>query len=221
MNNSYQIELENIVFRRATINDNLEQIANLIYDTNPYIYPYWFNNNREEAIIFLSQKIKEDNFFFNYNNIYIAIDTNTKNIIGIINALDKTINLDYNYLELEKINDRYKETLNNYIEPIIETVKNNNYMYISNVCILGDYRGKKVGTRLLGYFIEQMENNGYTEFVLECLIHNLRAKNLYHRLGFQEMGEKLGFGGSFSDVEVVFMKRKKGDYLPEEFQNFI
>ena len=54
---------------------------------------------------------------------------------------------------------------------------------------------------------------------MDCLLHNLRAKNLYHKLGFIEIAEVVGFDGSDnSKVEVVSMLRKKGDYLPEEFK---
>ena len=44
------------------INDNFEEIAELIYQTNPYIYPYWFNNNINEGITKLkeSQVIMKD-----------------------------------------------------------------------------------------------------------------------------------------------------------------
>ena len=65
-----------------------------------------------------------------------------------------------------------------------------------------------------------MENAGWEEFALDCLLHNLRAKNLYHSFGFKEMKEIVGFDGTdHSTVEVVSFLRKKGDYLPYEFQN--
>ena len=35
--------------RKAEKNDNFEDIGELIYLTDPYIYPYWFNNNIEES----------------------------------------------------------------------------------------------------------------------------------------------------------------------------
>lgn len=33
-----------IIIRKANKNDNLERIAELIYNVEPYIYPYWFEN---------------------------------------------------------------------------------------------------------------------------------------------------------------------------------
>lgn len=222
MKNSYIVENEYIEFRRARISDNFKEIARLIYDTDPYIYPFWFNNDKNEAVEFLSEKIKEDGFIFHYENIYVAYDKTTNHIVGIICALDKTVNLSYDYDNIEKINFNYEFTVNKYLKQIINEVLENDFLYILNVCIDGNYRGKKVGTNLLGYYIGQMEKAGFDEFVLDCLLHNLRAKNLYHKLGFIEISESIGFDGTdSSNVEVVFMTRKKGDYLPEEFQNFI
>ena len=39
MNDENNIELK---IRKATIYDNMEEIAELIYSTDEYIYPYWF-----------------------------------------------------------------------------------------------------------------------------------------------------------------------------------
>lgn len=154
--------------------------------------------------------------------IYIAYYKTKDNIIGIICAIDKSVDLNYDYSIIEKINSNYDFTIKNYIKLLIEEVLENDFLYISNVCIDGNYRGKKIGTKLLGYYISQMEKSGYQKIALDCLLHNLRAKNLYHRLGFNEMSEAIGFDGTDSStVETVFFLRKKGAYLPEEFQNFM
>ena len=39
MNTENNFEL---IIRKATIEDNLKDIAELIYSTDDYIYPYWF-----------------------------------------------------------------------------------------------------------------------------------------------------------------------------------
>lgn len=218
MRNNYLVDNEEIVFRRANINDNLEDIAELIYCTDPFIYPFWFNNDINEAKRVLKELIKEQGFIFNYNNIYIAYDKTNNHIVGMICALDKTINLEYDYSKLETINNRYAFTIEKYIKPILEEVKNSEVMYIPNVCVKEGYRGKRIGSCLLGYFIDQMEAVGYESFGLDCLLHNMRAKNLYHSFGFKEMKLIVGFDGTdTSRVEVVSFLRKKGNYFPYEF----
>lgn len=216
---NYIVENEEIIFRRARIDDNIEEIAELLYHTDPYIYPFWFNHDLQEAKKFLVERIKEEGFIFNYNNIYIAYDKTTNHIVGILCGLDNSVNLKYDYSTIENINNNYHFTINHYIKEIINEVVDSNHLYISNICVDKNYRGKHIGTRLLGYFIRQMENAGFETFALDCLLHNLRAKNLYHNFGFREIKEIVGFDGTEnSKVEVVSMLRKKGEYLPEEFK---
>lgn len=219
MKNSFMVENEEIEFRRATKNDNFIEIAELIYKTDEYIYPFWFDNNIENAKNILNDLIGTEGFIFNYNNLYIAYDKSTNHIVGILCGLDRTENFEYDYSELENINKTSNFTVKKYLKALITEAKENDFLYISNLCVDKEYRGKKIGTKLLGYFLTQMEKTGYDKFALDCLLHNLRAKNLYHSFGFKEMKEIVGFDGTNeSKVEVVSMLRKKGDYLPKEFE---
>ena len=163
----------------------------------------------------------EDGFIFNYNNLYVAYDDTIDKIVGVVCAIDKSVNLKYDYESLKKINPFYKKTIEEYIQPILDEVSefDNKTMYIPNVCIDKTLRGKRIGTRLLGYFIGQMEAAGFNRFALDCLLHNLPAKNLYHSLGFREMKLINGFTGRDERLDVVSFLRKKGTYLPEEFNN--
>lgn len=218
---AYLIEDEKIIFRRANLDDDLNKIAELIYKTDPYIYPFWFNNDIEEAKKYLVSLMKKDGNLFNINNFYIAFDTTYKKIVGIICAVDKSVDLDYKFRDDMKINERYDFTIKNYILEIQDIAKSSkkDLLYISNVCVIDDHRGKRIGSHLIGFFISHMEHAGYNEFELDCLLHNLRAKNLYHSMGFKEMKEVVGFDGTdHSTVEVVNFLRKKGNYYPEEFQ---
>ena len=221
MKNVFKVENEEIVFRRANIEDNLEQIAELIYLTDPYIYPFWFNNSITKACKFLPNLLKEEGHLFSIDNFYIAQDKETKDIVGILCAVDKNTPLNGGYEKYKKINKRYRFTLERYIEELEKEISEYDQpgmIYISNICINPDLRGKQIGSKLIGYFISQMEELYFHTFALDCLLHNLRAKNLYHSMGFREMKEIVGFDGTeHSKVEVVSFLRKKGAYYPEEF----
>ena len=216
---SYEVKFEDIVLRRARNDDNMEDIARLIYQTDPYIYPYWFQNDEEEAIRVLVPLIQEPGFIFYYENFYVAYDRELNKILGVVSAIDPTTNLEYDYSNLESINHQYDFTVKNYLKVLIDEVKEKKYMYLVNVSVDVHYRSRKIGSRLLKYFIEQMHEAGFDEIGFDCLMHNLRAKNLYHSLGFKEVSEGFGFDGTeHSTVEIVFFKKKSTPYTAKDFQ---
>ena len=62
----YLLTYDEIDLRRAKAYDNFEELAKFIYDTEPYIYPFWFNNNVEEAKKVLAEYIAKPGFISNY-----------------------------------------------------------------------------------------------------------------------------------------------------------
>ena len=60
---------------------------------------YWFDNNIDDCIKFFEEKILEDNFMYNYNNLYVAYDSTSNKIVGVICAIDIVVdrcgNADY------------------------------------------------------------------------------------------------------------------------------
>ena len=216
---SYKVDLNDMVFRRAKSTDDKKVIAELIYQTDPYIYPFWFNNSVSEAVNFLEDKIDMPGFIFNYENMYVAYSKKLSKIVGLIVAIDSSVNLDFDYEPYERINNNYKFTINNYIKECINEVMDGSHISIIVCTVSKELRGQRIGSRLLGHYIGNMESAGYEEYHLDCLLHNLRAKNLYHSMGFKEIREIVGFDVTdHSTVEVVTFIRHKGDYLPDEFQ---
>ncbi len=213
----YEVNLGDIVCRRARKTDNLDEIIDLIYQTDPYLYPYWFENDIENARNFLKEKILTEGFVFYYENLYIAYDTKKNKIVGLVAAIDPTVNLDYDYTPYINESERSKYIIEKYIFDCIHEAKTIDGIYIMNCAVLEECRGQGIGRKLLGHFIGNMENVGYNSFKLDCLLHNLRAKNLYHGLGFKEMEETQGFTWEMP-IELVVFVRHKGEYLAEEFQ---
>ena len=96
------------------------------------------DNNIDEARVYLSKLLKKDGCMFYINNFYVAIDKSNNHIVGLICAIDKSSILTYDYKEDMKINDRYKFTIEKYVKPIedyVRELENENHMYISNVCV--------------------------------------------------------------------------------------
>lgn len=216
----YLLTYDEIDLRRAKADDNFEELAKLIYDTDPYIYPFWFNNNIEEAKKVLAEYITKPGFIYNYENMYIAFDKTTGHIVGLLCAIDYTTDLDFDYSELASVNSNYEFVVRKYIKELIKEVQDNKCMYVVNCCVDKSLRSKRIGTVLFGNFLKLMEKEGFDTIEFDCLLHNVRAKNLYHSLGFKEMYTGIGFNGTENptEPEIVFFKRKTGDSLLGEFK---
>ena len=183
---NYQIE--DIYIRRANKNDKLEKIAQLLYQTDNYIYPYWFEN-LDNCKKELSPLLLESKFFFNVNNLYVAIDKKNSDIVGVVCIVDCNTDLDYDYSDLKAKNERYCFTIVNYVEKLIEEVKKSDFAYISNVCIDEEYRGMHIGNYMLKHIIDIYKKKLYNEIVLDVLVDNPGAIKLYKNLGFEKFTE--------------------------------
>lgn len=64
---------------------------------------------------------------------------------------------------------------------------------ITNVAVLPEYRGKGVGTKLMGEIIRLLLARGLTALTLEVRPSNTPARALYARYGFREAGVRKGY----------------------------
>ena len=198
----------NLNFRRANPEDDLERLSELIYNTDPYIYPYWFGsveNCKKE----LAPLLLEDKFFFNINNIYVA-ENDEGNILGLTVVLDKETDLDYDYTKLKEKNENYDFTIDNYISQLIKEVKEEDFAYISNVCVDPNYRDLHIGTYMVDKLIEIYKNKMYEEIALDVLAGNPRAIHLYEKMGFEKSSDIVeGFAGKDLEKPDVFTMKNK------------
>ena len=203
------MQQNDLIIRKATKEDNLEKISELLYYTDPYIYPYWFktlDNCKKE----LTPLLLEDKFFFNINNLYIAINKENNEIVGVTCIIDKNTELDYDYSKLKEKNESYSFTIENYIEGLIKEVKESEFAYISNVCVDEKYRGMHVGNTMLNYVIEVYKEKLYKEVVLDVLANNPGAIKLYQNLGFEQFTEIFsGFNNPKEEKPPVFSMKAK------------
>ncbi|MBQ3297645.1 MAG: N-acetyltransferase [Bacilli bacterium] len=203
------MDLNELIIRKPTSDDDLEKIAELLYNTDPYIYPYWFET-LDKCKKELTPLLLEKNFFFALDHLYITIDSNNNDIIGVICILDKNDDLSYDYSELKKKNERYKFTIENYIEGLIEEVDNADFAYISNVCVDANYRGKHIGKTMLNYVIDIYKKKLYDYIVLDVLAENPGAIKLYQNLGFEQFTEVFqGFNDPTKKRPDVFSMKTK------------
>ncbi len=67
-------------------------------------------------------------------------------------------------------------------------MKNKEEGFLNFLDVNPTYRGKGYGEKLARYAIDEMVKKGARRITLVTYPHNSRALNLYHRLGFKEIG---------------------------------
>lgn len=205
---------KDITFHQLSEDDILEEqqlmdIAGLIYDTDPYIYPQMFSRRQAKRILpFLFAENKDR--MFSLNNIFCAMVGHR--IVGII--LHKTGPLNWDSSQLVK----YAKLLG---EPLTDTLAMVEKEYfreydstpddataILNCCVNSNYRMRndiRLGTRMMKAFVashpERLE--------LYVLQETPAAMRLYLRAGFMTTENDMcnGFSVDHRELPCFFMYR--------------
>lgn len=78
--------------------------------------------------------------------------------------------------------------------------------HITNIAILPEYRGKKLGEALLRKMIEISISMGAIRMTLEVRVSNMVAINLYEKLGFQKGGiRKRYYTDNHEDANIMWV----------------
>lgn len=191
------------MIRLVNPNDNLNKVARLIYDTDPYIYPFWFSNKPAKAVQILKRLILTKNNLFYYKNIsglFVG-----KKLLGIVVCFNGKTNLTYDY-EREMMDKNSRTTIKEYLLKLNEEQREDE-TYISNICIDKKYRGQGFGKLLLANYLKK---NKCKKYSLHVLADNKVAKHLYHSVGFTRTKTEFGFSGyKNAPVKTYEMKMSK------------
>ena len=203
------MEEKKIQIRPLSFNDDLQRVAELIYKTDIYIYPYWFetlDKCKQELPILMQQ----EGFIFGLKNIDVAVDESTNEILGVICSYKNNDNLNFNYDLLMEKNERYRFTIQNYIKKVLEEIQNADYAYISNVCVHEKARGLGVAGRMIDYVKQKYKNQLLSKIQLDVLTSNSSAIKAYQKSDFDMVGDAfLGFSDPQEDrPEVISMRSR-------------
>lgn len=110
-------------------------------------------------------------------------------------------------VELEKENSRFfvaitKDEVSGYIGA-------NNVLgevYIDNIAVFYNYRGFGVGESLLKHLIEVSKKEKCDLVTLEVRVSNTPARNLYEKLGFQNVGVRKSFYDKPKEDGIIYTK---------------
>lgn len=189
--------------KQATEKTNKREIAGLIYDTDPYIYPFWFGSKRNSIKTLCDMIGREGNIFY-YKNIIVAEDNG--HVLGIMVKLDENsiMNDDLNWLR--SVNNNYAYTIDNYIGKMREYVKKD-FIYISNVCVKKTHRRHHIAQSMFNYLF--YNNKKSVKYELDVLADNPPAVALYKKMGFEKVSEQDGFNAADLPKPLVYTMVRK------------
>ena len=170
--------------RKMKLDDDMDAISEMIYETDPWIYPTFLNTIdycKKVMPLFIRA-----NTLFNYNNIYVAEDDGViKGIVIIMAKYPKN-----NYQEMKKVIEDNKLDLPNfewlnkdYFETLNFDFKGT---YIINVCVKKEYRQEGIAS----FMLANLPKKTYSLAVVKA---NEVATKLYLKSGFEKLYEYPGF----------------------------
>ena len=206
-----EFHFNNVTFKQLSSNDKLtqeqlEEIADLIYETDEYIYPAFFGDKNNAKKI-IPELFSNNDSMFSYDNLYLAILSN--NIVGLIlwnkGVLSWKDDLLLKVVNEKNINipDSYKLVVDEYLIDYKDVDENE--ISILNVSVNKNYQGMKIGYNMMINFLKDHNENDISLFVLK---ENDGAINLYKKCSFNIVEELDGFalGGTVECVKMIKSK---------------
>ena len=187
--------------------ENQTALAELIFDTDSYIYPAMFGN-RENASIVLPLLFYSSDSMFRLENFYIA--NKDGQIIGLLLWVKGRLNWSPELLRTVSLRAGIQPSpyldlvAREYVDKYAENEKRN-VISIINLCVSSEFRGRGVGRTLMQRFIEQHHDS---TFELCALAGNMAAVHLYRSLGFEIVERYNGFSIDHKQLDAIVMQRK-------------
>lgn len=182
--------MSTLTVREMKPSDDAGSVAELVYQTDPYIFPYLYDGNLHIAKKVISKMIFKDTIY-NYKNITVALSGSK--VEGIVVSSRTPVAMNYKemidaFVESGiPVGERFTRVYKEYYELLKDEPEG---IYIANVCVAENSRGKGVGKQMLSAFL----NNAET-YHLETVKANRAALSLYLFAGFKIDCEYGGFTG--------------------------
>lgn len=175
-----------IVIRKAEATDYKAIAQCLMLAMEDIFYVFIGENSKEKAIAFLEQLIHKKGNQYSYENCWVATSANEIVGAGLIYDGSKLRQL------REAVAQEIKKVFNRAFNPEDET-QTGEY-YIDCIGILPNQQGKGVGSALIKFLIDHYVHQRKKTLGLLVEKNNSSAKNLYLKLGFEVIGDKILVG---------------------------
>jgi GNAT superfamily N-acetyltransferase len=170
-----------IVYRAALASDSRD-IARFICMAGEGLYEFLF----DDLIPFvtapdvLAMGTAGEEHPISYRNCHVAVARNGGLLVGAVNAFPADLVGQQSHAFLPA--DRRQ-----HVRPMLE-LQDWGSMFVNALAVDDDYRGRGIGTRLLGAVEQHARSAGFDRLSLHVWADNLAARKLYSALGFLELG---------------------------------
>ncbi len=170
------------MIRLLNFEDDFKQAANILYQTDPFIFPFLFGKP-EKANIGLSKLMSLPNNSFSYLYTHVYVDSGLiKGLLIETNPLDQ-LDEEKDFKVSFKPSSLLRMLVGQlFLYPILKHHQEGRY--IQNVCVDAPYRGQGIGKELLEDSIKRAKQDQIKALYLDVSIKNPRAKKLYESYGF-------------------------------------
>lgn len=173
--------------RALTEQDNLEEVSEILYHTDPYIYPAAFGSAENMRKILPELMVEKGNIFSREN---ILITEKDGQILGALVYLTEKPIKKIDSVQLKnkhpELPDSITDVCDKYFAKLGDMVSENQ-AYIACVCVSQNYRRNKIGEMLIK---NALYICGKKEVLLDVIADNEIAIDLYKKYGFQTCGEQ-------------------------------
>lgn len=169
-----------ITVRKLQDKDDFDQVAKLIYLTDPYVYPNWFDS-MEDGIKVIREMIELPTLY-NKENITVAV-TKDGFVAGII--VSKQTPFVEDIAPIKQAFNLAKVKLDKRTDFVFDAyyakmgMSEDGY-YIANVAVDENHRKKGIAAAMMNSIINQK-----SFCTLECVVANASSLRLYQRMGFK------------------------------------
>lgn len=171
-----------MILRKALIEDSEAVATLLMLATGKVIYKFIGKKDYLIAKDFLLHFVKSENNQYSFHNCFVAVDEGE--IFGAVLVYDGAKLEELRKPILEYIHRHYDATL------IVEDETQAGEFYIDSLAISPDQQGKGIGSQLIKFIMNELILAKGHSLGLLVDKTNLKARKLYLRLGFNQVGEK-------------------------------
>ncbi len=178
-----------ITIRKATKSDDKSKILQLIYNTDKYIYPIMM-----DSALHNYEYILNDKGMYALDNITLALVDDE--IAGLLISF---------YSDATPPMIQNKQLYNHYLN--LQNSIEEDMEYINNVCVFDAYKRRGIASQLMQFIAQNTKKN---KLVLDCLLQNTYAIQLYEKLGFvRTQIDKAFCIDASKDIQVVRMEKQR------------